>query len=67
MSCGCGEQFQRVFPATVKYTVYFDETRETNPLRWEAKELVACVICGRIESGVPDTELQELRRGAGEI
>lgn len=65
MSCDCGEQFQRVFPATTEFKVYFDAQRKTVPLLWKQEEMIVCINCGNIFSSVPEAELQELRRGAG--
>jgi hypothetical protein len=65
MPCDCGENFQRVFDATADFAVYFDADRKTAPLLWTQEGMTICINCGGIISRVPDTELQELRRGAG--
>ena len=65
MSCDCGERFQRVFPATTEFGVYFDAEHRTVPLRWNEERMIVCINCGNITSRVPEAELQELRRGAG--
>ena len=67
MACGCGEKFQRVFPAISNFAVYFDAKRETAPVNWRADELAVCLCCGEISAHVPDTALAELRRDAAEV
>jgi hypothetical protein len=66
MACGCGEKFQRVFPATSSFAVYFDAKRKTAPVSWRADELAVCLCCGEIFAHVPDAPLTELRRDAAE-
>jgi len=66
MMCSCGEQHQRIFPAKIQYSVYFDANRRTVPAGWMQDELCVCLACGHIDSTVPDAELNELRMGAGE-
>jgi|HubBroStandDraft_5_1064220.scaffolds.fasta_scaffold140622_2 hypothetical protein len=65
MSCDCGERFERIFDATIEFAVYFDGERRTVPLLWKQQGITVCINCGNIMSGVPEAELQELRRGAG--
>jgi hypothetical protein len=66
MACACGEQFQRTFPVTVQYTVYFDQSGQASPVRWTQDRLRVCINCGEITGSVPNAELQVLREGAGE-
>jgi len=67
MACGCGEKFQRVFPAANCFAVYFNSERNTNPVSWRADELSVCLCCGEIISHVPETALTELRRDVSEV
>lgn len=67
MACDCGERFQMVFKADNRFSVYFDEDRKANPLQWTEGQLCVCIQCGRIDTGVPDAELQILRNGAGDL
>jgi hypothetical protein len=64
VACGCGERFQRTFPAADNFAVYFDAKRTTFPVSWRADELVVCLCCGEILAHVPDAVLEELRRDA---
>ena len=67
MACGCGEKFQRVFPAQNRFAVYFDAQRTTTPASWRSNELAVCLCCGEITASVPADALSELRRDAAEL
>ena len=67
MACGCGEKFQRVFPAQNNFAVYFDAQRTTTPASWRSNELAVCLCCGEITASVPADVLSELRRDAAEL
>jgi len=64
--CSWGERHQRIFPSAIQYRVYFDAKCETVPLEWTQNELSVCVACGQTNSFVPELELRELKKGAGE-
>ncbi len=64
MVCGCGEQFQRVFPAANNFAVYFDAKRITFPVSWRSEEVAVGLCCGEIVASVPNAALEELRRDA---
>jgi hypothetical protein len=66
MTCSCGEQYKKIFPATVDYAVHFDADRKTSPLRWTQEDLCVCIGCGETRSLVPGRELLELKAGGGE-
>ena len=67
MACGCGEKFQRVFPAANSFAIYFDAKRKTVPVSWRAEEVAVCLCCGEIVTHVPEAALTELRRDAAEV
>jgi hypothetical protein len=66
MSCACGEQHRRIFPATIKYEVYVDAGRQTVPVKWTQEDLCVCTACGEASALVPWRELLELKAGGGE-
>jgi hypothetical protein len=66
MACNCGAQSQRVFDSENYFKAYVDGERGTHPLEWKQEGLRVCIGCGEITISVPNVELLELRRCAGE-
>ena len=64
--CGCGDHFQRAFPAKLVLKVYFDRDRRAAPLDHltDANEFNICLCCGQFEAQLTPSELEELRRDA---
>ena len=62
MSCNCGDQFTRVYPAAL--TVFFDPSRKVQPLQCMEPRLLVCARCGDITPLLQDDERQLLLEDA---
>lgn len=62
MSCNCGDQFTRVYPATV--AVFFDLSRKVPPLHCTEPRLLVCARCGDIAPLLQESEQQFLLEDA---
>lgn len=65
--CGCGEHFQKTFPARLTLKVYFDRGRKAVPLDHltDTNVFNICLCCGLFEAQLKPSELEELRRDTG--
>lgn len=65
MICGCGEQYQMVFPATIAFSIQLSRDPTATGVEWKESRLVICLACGDIIGRVPDAELQVFRSASG--
>ncbi len=54
MSCNCGNQFTRVYPA--RLAVFFDSSRKVSPLQCAEPRLLVCTRCGDITVKLQERE-----------